>query len=73
MATTAQAVKVTVNLPEDLAAELKALAKKQHKTFTQALKEAIALKLFVEGELEKKSTVLIRQQDGTTREVTFGL
>jgi predicted DNA-binding protein len=70
-AATANVVKVTVNLPEDLAVRLRAWAHEHGKTFTTALREAITLKLFVSEQLENNSKLLVEQEDGTVREIVF--
>jgi hypothetical protein len=70
-ATAANVVKVTVNLPEDLAVRLRTWAHNHGKTFTTALREAITLKLFVSEQLESNSKLLVEQEDGTVREIVF--
>jgi hypothetical protein len=67
----ANVVKVTVNLPEDLAVRLRTLAESEGKTFTQALREAITLKLFVSELLASGAKVLVEQKDKTIREIVF--
>ena len=63
--------KVTVNLPEDMAASLKELADGDGKTFTQALKEAISLKLFVEELFDEGAKLLIERKDKTIERIVF--
>jgi hypothetical protein len=63
-------VKVTVNLRADLANSLRTWAEQRAKTFTQALNEAVALKLFIDEVRDGGGKVFI-EQDGTTREVYF--
>src|SRR5947209_4402222 len=43
---TAETVKVTVNLPASLVDDLRGRAEREGKSFTQALKEAVALELY---------------------------
>lgn len=64
-------VKVTVNLPEDMAAALRELAESQGKTFTQVLKEAIALKLFVSDLLRQGAKLLVEYKDKTVERIVF--
>lgn len=67
----ADVVKVTVNLPEEMAAQLKALAASEGKTFTQALKEAISLKLFVSDLMKSGAKLLIEHRDKTIERIVF--
>jgi hypothetical protein len=67
----AKTVKVTVNLPESLAATLKELADQEQKTFTQALKEAISLKLFVSDLLRQRAKLLVEYKDKTVERIVF--
>lgn len=62
-------VKVTVVLPEEMAAALKTEAKSSGITFTQALKEAIALKLFVADILEEGGTLVVEQPGKRKKEL----
>lgn len=64
-------VRVTVNLPETLAVDLRALAEEQGKTFTQALKEAIALKLYIDRAVSGGATVLLEQAGRPVRELVL--
>jgi predicted transcriptional regulator len=65
-------VKVTVNLPRELANELRQLAEREHKTFTQVLKEAISLKLFVDDEVvAQKRKLLIENADKSIERIVF--
>lgn len=67
----ANVVKVTVNLPEEMAAELKALAESEGKTFTQVLKEAISLKLYVADVLSAGGRLLVESRDKTIERIVF--
>jgi len=66
-----RAVKVTVNVREQLAAALRDYADQSGKTFTQALQEAIYLKLFVEDLRTKDATLVILHPDGSTERIVF--
>jgi hypothetical protein len=68
---TATTVRVTINLPEELAVDLRRYAEGNGKTFTQALKEAISLKLFVERVLSEGAKLLVEHPDKTIREIVF--
>jgi hypothetical protein len=70
-ATNLNTVKVTVNLPEPMAVELRELAERDSKTFTQALKEAISLKLYAARVLKDGSHLLVERPDGKLREIVF--
>jgi hypothetical protein len=65
------ALKVTVNLPEDLATNLKQLAARDAKTFTQVLKEAISLKLFVDDLTRGGAKLLVEHRDKTIERIVF--
>ena len=67
----ATAVKVTVNLRRDLATQLREWAESRGKTFTQALNEAIALKMFIEDVYRRKGKIIVEHEDGSQREVFF--
>jgi hypothetical protein len=64
-------VRVTVNLPESLASALRRLAESEGKTFTQVLKEAIVVKLYVEQALADDAKFLVEMPDKTIREIVF--
>lgn len=69
----AQAIsKTSVNLPESLALELKDRAEARGDSFTQALKEAVALKLYVDDATADGGRLLIERPDGSLREIVFG-
>ena len=63
-------VKLTVALPREAIDIVESLAAGQHKTKTQVLREAIALKAFIENELQPGTRFLI-ERDGQTREIVF--
>jgi hypothetical protein len=65
--------KVSVNLPEAMVSQLRALADSEGETFTQVLKEAIALKFYVTRALADGAELLVKRPDGTVREIVFGL
>lgn len=70
-ASAAKVVRVTVNLPETLARALRTLAEQQGKSFTQALKEAISLKLYIDQARKEGATVLLETPGKPQRELVF--
>lgn len=64
-------VKLTVALPEDAVNAIAAIAERQHKTKTQVLREAIALKTFIEQELSDPATRMLIERAGNMREIVF--
>jgi predicted transcriptional regulator len=68
---TTEAVKLTVSLPKDAVEEVERIAKKSFKSKTQVLREAIALKSFIERQLEDPDTRLLIERGDTTREIVF--
>ena len=64
-------MKVTVNLPEETVQALRQLADQEGKTFTQSMKEAISLKLFVTDLIDEGSKLLVERPDKSIREVWF--
>lgn len=69
--TTSTTVKLTVALPKAAVDAVTELAQKQGKTKTQVLREAIALKVYVERELAIPGTRLVLQRGDETREIVF--
>jgi hypothetical protein len=67
---TAKSVKVTVNLPDDAVRALEEM-KARTGTVTQALKEAIALKQYVDHELDRGGQLLIQHPDGSVERVVL--
>ena len=67
----AAAARVTVNLPDDMVVSLKELAERDGKTFTQALKEAISLKLFVAELFEQRAKLLVQYPDKSVERILF--
>lgn len=63
-------VKVTVNLPEDAVRALEHM-KTYTGTVTQALKEAIALKLYLDEHVQKGGKVLVEHQDGSVERIVL--
>jgi hypothetical protein len=66
-------VKISANLPEDLAVGLRDYTKSAGKTFTQGLKESIALKLYIENLVRDGATLVIEQPGRRQRELVFRL
>jgi hypothetical protein len=67
----AEPVKLTVALPKTAVEDIERIADESGKTKTQVLREAIALKTFIERELEQPDTRLLIERGGTTREIVF--
>jgi hypothetical protein len=65
------AVKLTVALPPEAVQAVENIAAASHKTKTQVLREAIALKAFIESELSQPGTRLLIERGGSTREIVF--
>jgi hypothetical protein len=66
-----RSVKLTVALPADAVTVVEDLATREGKTKTQVLREAIALKRFVEQELANEGTHFLVERDGVAREIVF--
>lgn len=64
-------VKVSINLPKLELDELRELAERRQITVTAALREAIAAKVFLDEARASGSSILVRDNDGTLREVVF--
>jgi hypothetical protein len=62
---------VTVNVREEMAAALRDYADQNGKTFTQALHEAIFLKLFVEDLLDRDAKLVVVNPDGSKERIVF--
>lgn len=67
---TAQSVKLTVNLPSDAVDAVERLADRFGKTKTQVLREAIALKVYLQNEVDQGNKVLI-ERNGALRELAI--
>ena len=64
-------MKVTVNLPEEDVAELKRIAKKNGRTVTETLRQALADQRFFENVRAKNSKILIKDSDDSMQEIIF--
>lgn len=64
------AVKLTVNLSDDVAAALKAMAEKNHTTVTEQLGRAISTEKWLTEVRESDKKVLL-EDNGNIREVVF--
>ena len=64
-------VKVSFNLPESYVLALKALAKDRQSTVTEVLRRAISTEKFLAEEVEKGTTVLLKDKKGATQQVVF--
>ena len=61
--------KVTVNLPTDQVIFLQELAKKEHITFTDALRRSIGAERFFVEQQEAGRKILVEEKDKRLREV----
>jgi len=68
---TMNSVRVTVNLPEPVVDDLKAIADEREVTRTETVVAALALHKYVHEELKNKSIFLVHHRDGVTRELVF--
>jgi len=64
-------VKMSVNLPDEAVANLRAIAEKNGITLTAALRQAIANEKFLEDEVKKDDKLLIEGPKGPPRQVVF--
>lgn len=62
-------VRVSAILPESSVRDLRERAATKGDNLTQGLKSAISTQLFLEHEIEKGGTVLVKRSDGTVVEV----
>jgi hypothetical protein len=62
-------VRVSAVLPKDSVDELRTYAASKGDNLTQGLKSAISTKNFLEDEVDKGGTVLIKRKDGSLVEV----
>jgi hypothetical protein len=69
--TATRTAKLTVALPVEAIDTVEKLAKESKKTKTQLLREAIALKAFIEQERAQPGTRILIERDGATRELVF--
>lgn len=65
------ATKVTVNLPDDTVQAIKDIAAKNGTTVTEALRQAIESRRFLEDEVDNGGKLLIKSPDQSLREVVF--
>lgn len=63
--------KITVSLSDEAAEAVQTLAEQRGISVSEVIRRAIALERFVEGELEKGSTLLVRNENGETERVAF--
>lgn len=64
-------VKVSFNLPVDELEDLRALANRRKDTVTDTLRRAIALEMLADEADQSGSKLLIRDPDGTMREIVL--
>ena len=64
-------VKITVNLPDEVAKKLDELAKMQNVSKTEALRRAISTEDFVRNERGNGNEIVIGRPGGETRSVRF--
>jgi hypothetical protein len=63
--------KLTLALPVEAIETVDKIARESKKTKTQVLREAIALKAFIEQERAQPGTRILIERDGETRELVF--
>lgn len=64
-------VKITVNLPDEVAKKLDELARMQNVSKTEALRRAISTEDFVRSERGNGNEIVIGRPGGETRSVRF--
>ncbi len=64
-------VKVSVNLPEESVQALKAMAKRDNVTMTEALRRSISLQQFVEDAQSKGDNILVESPDNTIQRLVI--
>jgi len=64
-------VKVSVNLPEDSVASLKALAKREGISMTEALRRSISLQEFVDEQESEGSAILVKDKDDNVQRLVI--
>jgi len=64
-------VKMSVNLPQSVVDDLRAIAAERQITLTQAIKDAIAMEKYVTDERRDGSHLLVQKPDKTVREVVL--
>ncbi|MGQ0529963.1 MAG: ribbon-helix-helix protein, CopG family [Panacagrimonas sp.] len=69
MATVEKVFKTSVNLPDVTMASLEALAKKRGKSMSQVIRDAIATEQVLQEASESKAKVLIRETDGSVKQL----
>jgi hypothetical protein len=66
------AVRLTVNLSDEVAQALRELAEKRGTTVSEALRRAISTEKFINDKIEKGERVLLEDPDGNKqREIVF--
>jgi predicted transcriptional regulator len=63
--------KVTVNLPDETVQAIKDIATRNGTTVTEALRQAIESRRFLQDEVDKGSKLLIKDSDKSFREIVF--
>jgi predicted transcriptional regulator len=63
--------KVTVNLPDETVQAIKDIASKNGTTVTEALRQAIESRRFLEDEVDSGNKLLIKAPDQSLREIVF--
>jgi hypothetical protein len=64
-------VKVTVNLPEQVVEDLRAMAEERGTTLTETLKDAVQLEKYIHEETKNKSKVLVQKADKSIHELVI--
>jgi hypothetical protein len=66
---TGERTRVTLTLAKEDLDRLQAIAKSAGKSISEVLQRSVATVLFLQGQIEAGSTILLRSRDGTLREV----
>lgn len=64
-------VRLSVNLPADVAEALRSLADRKGTTISAIVRDAIATEKFLVEEQDKNSQILLRDQDGSIKQVVL--
>jgi Arc/MetJ-type ribon-helix-helix transcriptional regulator len=64
-------VRLSVNLPRSMVDNLRARASKLSYSVTEIIHQAIRYWKFVEDAKDRNATFIVKEKDGTTKEVVF--
>lgn len=68
---TSKQIKLSANLPVEVAEALRELAERRQTTMTEVLRHAISLEKWVQDQVDQGSKFLVEDKSGRTREVVF--